>query len=177
MAARKRFVTVRCSAITKRGKRCRKAALADLGVCATHNGANVGRPTIYDEELGSRVVQVLRAGGYVETAASVAGVTRSRLNVWLRRGDPAGTDPGDQVFRDFRRRVDQARAEGETRNVALIVQAAATNWQAAAWLLERSFPDRWARPSQREHEPLPAPSPDEDPFADVVDLAQRRRVR
>jgi hypothetical protein len=163
-----------CSATTARGERCRRPVVGDLDVCTIHNGAAVGAPTIFNEELGARVVQVLRAGGYLETAAAVAGVSRRRLNEWLRKGDPAGANPRYEPFRRWRERVESAKAEAEARNVALIAQAATSNWQAAAWLLERLYPERWARPSQREgaHE---APVAVTDQFADIVELADRRR--
>ena len=34
---------------------------------------------------------------------------------------------------------------GECRLVSLVSKAAAEQWQAAAWHLERKFPDRWGR--------------------------------
>jgi hypothetical protein len=65
--------------------------------------------------------------------------------------------------------------------VARIAQAAGKgSWQAAAWLLERRFPERWMKPTERPLPEAPAAAAaddnlDEDPFADVVDLAKRRR--
>lgn len=170
----------RCTATTIGGSRCRKGVLPGLEVCATHGGrpGRPGRPTILNDELASRIVAVLRAGGHVETAATVAGVARARISEWMRRGDPAGNEPRDAPFRRFRERVEQARAECEARNVALITQAATQNWQAAAWLLERSYPERWARPSQRgDLAPTAEPAAPADAFSEVDDLASRRRNR
>ncbi|MGZ4254810.1 MAG: hypothetical protein ACXVS6_22675 [Solirubrobacteraceae bacterium] len=56
--------------------------------------------------------------------------------------------------------------------VARVAQAAQHNWRAAAWLLERRHPERWGRGA----EPAPA-FPGGDPFAEVDELAQRRRGR
>jgi hypothetical protein len=170
---------LQCQSATATGARCKHRALAGGQVCSIHAGAAVGRKTKLTDELANRIVQVLRAGGYVETAATVAGVGRRRLNEWLARGDPRGTNPRDAVYRRFRERVERARGEAEARNVALITQAASTNWQAAAWLLERTYPERWARPSQREKDEAaaaPAAAPN-DPFKEVDELAQRRRYR
>src|ERR1700751_4495509 len=82
----------RCTASTLAGARCAKGALPGLEVCATHagRGGKVGRPTGLTDELATRIVSVLRAGGHVETAATVAGVARARLSEWMRRGEPAG---------------------------------------------------------------------------------------
>ena len=46
---------------------------------------------------------------------------------------------------EFREAVEKARAEAEVRNVVYINEVAKTNYQAAAWWLERSFPKRWGR--------------------------------
>ena len=48
--------------------------------------------------------------------------------------------------RQFREAVQNARAEAEARNVALIQRAANEGtWQAAAWFLERTAHARWGR--------------------------------
>jgi hypothetical protein len=61
-------------------------------------------------------------------------------------------------------------ALSEPRLVVYIAKAAQTNWRAAAWLLERRYPQRWAYGSQPEVAPDPA-----DPFVEVDELAARRR--
>lgn len=82
----------------------------------------------------------------------------------------------------LRERVERARAEGEAHNVAIIArEARGGNWQAAAWMLERQWPERWARPSQREAyidrlADVPV-RPDDDPFSELDELAAARRRR
>jgi hypothetical protein len=165
-----------CSARTAKGLPCRRLALHGLEVCSIHAGAPVGRPTKLDGPMADRIEQVLRAGAYMETAATVAGISYGQFKEWMKRGDPAGRERRDAPYRELRVRVEQARAEGEARNVGIIARAANENWQAAAWLLERMYPDRWARPSQREKGPeTPAAPTPGDPFAEVDELALRRR--
>jgi hypothetical protein len=61
--------------------------------------------------------------------------------------------------------------------VARVVQAAVNGqWRASAWLLERRYPERWAPKTRttddvRPHERTP------HPFAEVDELARRRRER
>ena len=166
----------KCTATTAEGRPCRKDATWGLAVCSVHAGARVGRPTLLNADMAERVLQVLRAGGYDVTAAAAGGVGTTQFYEWLRRGDPAGNDPKDAPHRAFRAQVEKARADAEVRSVALIANAAKTQWQAAAWLLERRYPDRWARPSQRDKDEGPAPAPAaRDPFAEVDELAQRRK--
>ena len=139
----------RCAAINAKGKRCGSWAARGTDHCAVHLGAKVGRPSKLDAESAERIISVLKIGGYVETAAAVAGVSKQSFFNWMERGDPAGKKAADAPFREFREQVEKARAEGESRNVALIARAAAKDWKAAAWMLERQHPDRWAGPRGR----------------------------
>lgn len=111
-----------------------------------------------------RLIALLAAGNRHRVAVDAAGIDPGEFDTWA-------ADDG------FRRRVERAAAEGEARNVALIAKAAASNWQAAAWLLERSHPERWARISQRGEaagQPKADAGPDE--FSDLDELAARRRA-
>lgn len=63
-----------------------------------------------------------------------------------------------------------------------VVESAAQDgsWNAAAWLLERRWPDRYSKsrgPIAPEATPLDEPESGPDPFAEVVDLARKRRSR
>lgn len=112
----------------------------------------VGRPTKFTAERRECILDAIRAGNYVETAARAAGVGKSTFYEWLER------------FPEFADAVEKARAEAETRYVAVIEQATVTSWQAAAWWLERSAPDRWGR-RERGHvagfnKPLRPPEPE-----------------
>jgi hypothetical protein len=58
--------------------------------------------------------------------------------------------------------------------LAIARSAARGNWKSAAWLLERRWPERWGRPTERR-ERWPARVQDE--FAEVDAIAERRRWR
>lgn len=168
-----------CPQLTAKGQRCRNRVVRGGDRCTSHMPVQRKRQTLFTEEAQDRVVQFIRSGSYIEVAAAAAGIARRTYYLWMERGDPAGSEPANAPYRAFRGRVEQALAEGEARNVAVIASAANDNWQASAWLLERRHPQRWARASQREKdEPaaVVAPGPD-DPFAEVDELAQRRRQR
>ena len=108
----------------------------------------MARPTKLTPEVQERIVAVLRSGAYVEQAAEAAGIGRSTFDDWIRRGDSDAAK--DKPFRDLRDAVEQARAEAEARHVALIARASSKSWQAAAWLLERQYPNRWGKVSERK---------------------------
>jgi len=169
---------VRCTSTTVSGESCRAWALhgTDPPTCPHHAGRR--RPAKFNPETVERIVQLLAAGNYHETTASAVGISAKTFYQWLRRGAPDG-HPNDIAYRDFRERVERAISEGEARNVALIARAASNdNWQAAAWLLERRHPERWARPSQRaDKDAAPIPAGEADPFDTLDELAPRREAR
>ena len=69
-----------------------------------------------------------------------------------------------------------AHRDGPVSEAGLVAQiAAADDWRAAAWLLERRHPERWARPAVRAEEKAP-PAPLAGPDA-LDELAGRRDQR
>lgn len=111
-------------------------------MAAAKNGprakGKTGRPSKLTDERVERILEAIRAGNYIETAARIAGIAPSTLHQW--RHD----------FPDFAEAVEKARAEAEGRNVAIVQRAAMSTWQAAAWWLERSFPARFGRRDRME---------------------------
>jgi hypothetical protein len=70
------------------------------------------------------------------------------------------------------------RALSESQLLAVVEDSARDgSWNAAAWLLERRWPERWVKPSSR-----PTATPERqhkdgerDQLAEIIDLAKRRR--
>jgi transposase len=60
-----------------------------------------------------------------------------------------GFDPVEWPFVVFALAVEKALTAFESRMLTVITAAATTSWQAAAWRLERRFPDRYSRPEAR----------------------------
>lgn len=108
-----------------------------------------GRPCKLTPEIQKRIVTALHAGNYIETAAAYAGISKDTLYRWLKQGARSKTG----VFHAFSVAVEEAMAKSEVRDVILIAKAAVQEWQAAAWRLERKYPDRWGRRErvQMEH--------------------------
>jgi transposase len=106
----------------------------------------VARPDKLTPEIQQKIVDSLRMGNYIETASAYAGINKTTLYDWLKRG--AREKRGK--YKQFSNAVEKAMAEAEMRDVALIAQAAKENWQAAAWRLERKYPARWGRKTQHE---------------------------
>jgi transposase len=134
---------------------------------------HAGPQASLDDELIEQLARLVRAGNYLESAASSCGVTLRQLQSWLAQGHDPAAPPR---FRKLRETIDGARADAEARNVAIIANAARDHWQAAAWLLERQYPERWARASQRgQATSKPETATKSDPLAELDELATRRR--
>lgn len=126
-------------------------------------------------EVSDQLVAMLRAGNHTDVACAAAGVDGHSFGRWMERGRSGRAV--DLPFVEFRQLVVRARAEAEARAVTQIARAAAEDWRAAAWLLEREAPDRWARPAIRpadvaDLEPAPVEGPDR-----LDELAARRYAR
>jgi hypothetical protein len=108
----------------------------------------MGRPTKLTPEVQDKIVTALRAGNYQDVAANYAGIAAPTFYRWMEQG----ADPdSDTIYREFREAVEKAKADSEVRDVALIDRAAADgSWQAAAWKLERKYPNRWGRVTRTE---------------------------
>lgn len=100
-----------------------------------------GRPSKLTPELQERIISAIRAGNYMETAAAYAGISKDTLYRWLKQGARAKSGP----YKRFSDAIAQAMAQSEVRDVAVIHKAAETEWTAAAWRLERKYPERWGR--------------------------------
>lgn len=109
-----------------------------------------GRPIKLTPELQKKVTDMIAAGNYVETAASYAGVSKTTLYDWLKKGARSKTG----IYRIFSNAVEKSLAESEIRDVLTIGTAAKINWQAAAWRLERKAPAKWGRKTNFEINPM-----------------------
>jgi predicted site-specific integrase-resolvase len=96
------------------------------------------RPKL-DPDITQRIVDLVRAGHYLEVAATAAGIHKTTLHRWLR----IGREQKRGRYRRFLTAVERAQAEAESRDVALIARAATDDWRAAAWRLERQAPRRY----------------------------------
>lgn len=117
-----------------------------------------GRPIILTPDLQKQITDVIRAGNYMETAASFVGISKSTLYDWMKRGarerrrvEETGRKPQkrEQPFLEFSDAIEKALAESEIRDVMRISEASKTDWKAAAWRLERKNAQKWGRKFQQ----------------------------
>ncbi len=100
-----------------------------------------GRPTKLTPDVLQTICLAVEKGNFIDIAAALAGVHRSTLHLWLKRGHAESTG----IYREFAESLERALATSEARDVERIDQAGEKYWQAIAWRLERRFPKRWGR--------------------------------
>jgi len=113
-----------------------------------------GRPSrIFETERIEEFLQLIQDGVDFNIAADSARLARSTLFDWLKRGrEIQGRDDElsklsskDIAYLDFLERFMRARVTPEIKAVETISKSVENgSWRAAAWILERRFPDRWA---------------------------------
>ena len=106
----------------------------------------MGHPKITPEKI-DLICDHLKEGNYDMVAAQAAGITRQTFYRWIRQGkaDKEG------IYFEFYQRVEQSKAEGEINLITTIKKASNRTWTAAAWILERSRPERWALHKAKEN--------------------------
>ena len=104
-----------------------------------------GRPTRLTPEVQQKLIQAIATGNTRRTAAAYAGVSITTLEEWLARGKGTAPRAQTKIYADFADAVEKAEADAVATSVALIRQASQRNWTAAAWWLERRYPQEWGR--------------------------------
>lgn len=141
-----------------------------MAATKTKNGArNGGEPVnkITGADRARRedlILKMLRVGVPRSTAVEAGEISVPTFHKWIKKDE-----------NEFAARVAAAEADAEYSLVSKIVKQAGYSWRAAAWILERRWPEHWATLSERkranddgdEDEP-------ENPLAEFDELAERR---
>ena len=108
----------------------------------------MARPTKLTPEKHTKIVELIRAGNYAETAATITGIGTATYYTWMTKGDgPKARTP----YKEFREAVQAAKAEAEARMVMVIQRAANDgSWQAASWYLERTQQNKYGKQNRVE---------------------------
>lgn len=109
------------------------------------------------------LLNYLRLGLYINQACAMSGLAESTYHYWRSEGERVekaiddgdieieGISDADLLLLEFLESVKKARAEAEAFHLRNLRQASEDGtWQASAWWLERSFPERWGRKDRVE---------------------------
>lgn len=115
-----------------------------------------------NEQRQKRIVQAIQLGATYEQAANYAGITYQTLRNWLRRAEDeikrveqsnrARIREAERPFIEILEAVKKAEGQAVVGWLAKIERAAnGGNWQAAAWKLERRYPEDYGRQVRDVH--------------------------
>lgn len=113
-----------------------------------------GRPSKLTPEVLTGLEQMLASGCTVETAAEAHGVARGTVHAWLARGQAAlsaaeergeeEVPEGELLYAQLVIGIEESKARAKIAALGAVRAAAAKGvWQAAAWFLERTFPEEF----------------------------------
>lgn len=112
-----------------------------------------GAPLTLTDAVIARAAELLPKLMYLESLAPQLGVSTSTLYKWQARGakeqkrlDKGGEPhPAETPYLRFLQAIKKGLSDGELQDQEAITAARAESWQAAAWRLERRFPERWGK--------------------------------
>jgi hypothetical protein len=122
----------------------------------------MARPTRLNEEKMLQIAQLISAGNFAEVAAQASGISKATYYNWIVRGkterdrmeveNKANPKASERPYVEFMDAIEKARAEAEARMILVIGKAAndTKSWQAAAWWLERVFPQKYGKITRTE---------------------------
>lgn len=150
-----------------------------MGSAGKGDPARTGRPPKITQRpnpddagtYGSRVIEALTAGAFLDDACLYAGISRTAAYEAINKGkdaralleehdkSPDELTDNQRSYLDFADAVQKARATVAVQCLAVIRTAGAKGtWQAAAWYLERTMPQKYGRYNRPEDAPPPASS-------------------
>ena len=101
----------------------------------------MARPTKLTPEVHEAIVDGINAGLTFRLSCARAGVTPATFYNWLKKGEVAQSG----ALMEFFNAVERAKADSALRLISQITLQAPTDWRAAAFILERRFPDDYGR--------------------------------
>lgn len=99
-----------------------------------------GRPSLLTPELQEAICKSIGAGLTFTDACRVNHIGVSTFMAWKEKGEAAPDGP----YRELIDAVKEAEAVFKQTHLITITKASESSWQAAAWLLERKYPQEFA---------------------------------
>jgi hypothetical protein len=106
----------------------------------------MARRSELNQELAKRLCAILADANTIGTACAACGITDRTFHNWMKRGEEEKRGP----FFQFLQSATRARATARMKLVKIISDAAPRDWKAAAWQLERQYPEEFGRCTPRE---------------------------
>jgi len=115
----------------------------------------------------------LLAGMSQKAACEYVMISVSTFCRWMAEGETA---PKGSKSREFLECMEKAKSEAIHRNLLQIQRAAAKDWRAAAWFLERRYPEDWSL-KRRLKNSTPCPEPNQAPKSMTAPEAEKLEAK
>ncbi len=115
----------------------------------------MARPTKLTPEVQARLVHAISVGASYKDASAYAGISYQTFLNWRKRAlkivermEKLDDEPEEVAdpFVEFFDRIKRAQGEAAVKWLTAINKAAHRDWKAAAWSLERRYPESYGRP-------------------------------
>ena len=101
-----------------------------------------GRKLKINEEVIEAFLGAIKGGAPIKSACGCAGISETTFYKWMNWADSDRKDAS--TYAQFRDNIKKAQGQAAQRWLAIIEKAAmAGSWQAAAWKLERKYPEEF----------------------------------
>jgi|TARA_R110000803_G_scaffold210841_2_gene284382 hypothetical protein len=91
------------------------------------------------------IMQLVQEGHHLATVANAVGIKAGTVMSWLKRGAKGKHSDYVTFLKDFQ----AAEAVAEVNRFNTLRQDGEGDWKSSAWILERRYPERWAKQTDR----------------------------
>jgi transposase len=120
----------------------------------------VGRPLMLEKKgLKEKILHALAKGATYKLACGYAGITVATFYEWMKKGKPLVemreedvADHPDKVYYELYCDVRRYESYAAIKWLEKIDAAATVHWQAAAWKLERRYPQEYGKRERENFE-------------------------
>ena len=104
----------------------------------------MGRKTLLYSEAKDRLLLAITKGLTIQDACEYAGISEQTYYNWLNKDVKSIANEEDKKkYLEFLESLKKAQSECQMYCLDFIMKD--KSWQSKAWVLERRFPDRWAK--------------------------------
>lgn len=104
----------------------------------------MGRKTLLYSESKDRLLDAITKGLTINDACEYAGISEQTYYNWLNKDVSSIKNEEDKKkYLEFLESLKKAQSECQMYCLDFIMKD--KSWQSKAWVLERRFPDRWAK--------------------------------
>jgi len=112
----------------------------------------MGRHSKLDLEMKAAIIKCIRAGLSYRRTCDFVGIHEDSFITWRQRGEKELEEEQVSIYTELFGEVKRAESEAIIMRLKNINDASKEHWQAAAWFLERKYPDEWGRKDRHEIE-------------------------